>query len=333
VRLAGGDETLTRALREAGKAVMADLSIATSPNAEVYLDGEPLGKADAQGRFGGKAKLGPHVLKVSLEGKKDFQQNLTLAARQATKVQARLEDVGPTPGQVRENPKDGLKYVWIPPGTFTMGCSPGDNECGGDEKPAHQVTITKGFWIGQTPVTVGAYRRFAGTTGRSMPEAPHGNTGWANENMPIVNVTWDDGTAFCGWADGRLPTEAEWEYAARAGSTAARYGAIGEVAWYNGGIGGFQPHEVAQKRANGLGLYDMLGNVWEWVNDWYDPNYYHDKPAQDPTGPASGRIRVIRGGSWFDYASVVRVSLRRAVPPTFSHYTYGFRCDGEAGSP
>jgi serine/threonine-protein kinase len=200
------------------------------------------------------------------------------------------------PVTVRDNPKDGLKYVWIPPGTFMMGCSPGDSECFDFEKPSHQVTITKGFWMGQTEVTVAAYRRFAGSTGRQMPDAPNFNAGWNNQDMPIVNVSWDDATAFCGWAGGRLPTEAEWEYAARGGSTEARYGNLDELAWDNQNSGG-QTHDVAQKRANGFGLYDMLGNVWEWVNDWDDPNYYQNSPSQDPPGAASGQFRVLRGGS------------------------------------
>ncbi len=124
--------------------------------------------------------------------------------------------------------------------------------------------------------------------------------------MPIVDVTWDDAQAYCSWAGGRLPTEAEWEYAARAGSTAARYGDLDEIAWYADNSGrqrldsdriwkedqanyakrlnenGNGMHEVGQKRANGFGLYDMLGNVWEWVNDWYDENYYKNSPSPRP---------------------------------------------------
>jgi len=178
--------------------------------------------------------------------------------------------------------KDGLKYVWIPPGTFMMGCSPGDTKCGADEKPPHHVTITKGFWLGQTEVTVGAYKRFAAATGRQMPDTPGFNSRWTNENMPIVNVTWNDAHDYCAWAGGRLPTEAEWEFAARGGSTEARYGPIDDVAWYDGNSGG-QTHDVAQKRPNNIGLYDMLGNVWEWVNDWYDQNYYQ-QPFARPAG-------------------------------------------------
>ncbi len=259
-----------------------------------------------------------------------------------------------TAGTVRENPKDGLKYIWIPPGTFQMGCSPGDNECGDDEKPSHQVTITKGFWLGQTEVRVGAYKRFAAATGRQMPAAPSFNSGWANDNMPIVNVSWDDAQAYCTWAGGRLPTEAEWEYAARAGSTEARYGPLDEVAWYGDNSGstrldttelfrrdsanyvkrltenGNRAHEVGQKRANAWGLFDMLGNVWEWVNDWYDRKYYRSSPSQNPPGPSSGQARVLRGGSWGSLPRVVRASIRVGDVPFVWDVNYlGIRCGGD----
>jgi formylglycine-generating enzyme required for sulfatase activity len=236
-------------------------------------------------------------------------------------------------GKLKLNPKDGLKYVWIPPGTFMMGCSTGDTECNDDEKPPHQVTITKGFWLGQTEVTVGAYKRFAAATGRQMPDTPGFNSRWTNENMPIVNVTWNDAHDYCAWAGGRLPTEAEWEYAARGGSTEARYGPIDDVAWYDGNSGG-QTHDVAQKRPNGFGLYDMLGNVWEWVNDWYDQNYYQSSPSQDPQGPASGGERVLRGGSWSHLPRLVRVSDRIYIPfPGNRSLNIGFRCGGEVFAP
>jgi formylglycine-generating enzyme required for sulfatase activity len=270
----------------------------------------------------------------------------------------------PTPnskGSTKVNPKDGLKYVWIPPGTFVMGNSPGDTECGDIEKQidtAHQVTITKGFWLGQTEVTVGAYKRFAAATGRQMPPEPNYsgrllNAGWGNEAMPIVNVTWDDAQAYCVWAGGRLPTEAEWEYAARAGSTAARYGPLGEIAWFADNSGrqrldgkriweednanfskrlnenGNGMHEVGQKRANAFGLYDMLGNVFEWVNDRFDPNYYQNSPSQDPAGPASGGDRIVRGGSWDSTMYLVRASLRFNLVPAWRDCVFGFRCGGE----
>ena len=341
LRVAGADDTLIAGLREASTRARADLLVITSPDAEVLLDKESRGHANSQGELATKAKLGVHTLKVSLAGKKDFVQSITLAGQQTTRVEARLEDIGPTTGHVRENPdrflkrensKDGLKPVWIPPGTFVMGCSPGDSECGAEENPAHQVTITKGFWIGKTPVTVGAYKRFAGSTGRQMPGAPNFNIGWVDENMPIVNVSWDDARAYCGWRGGRLPTEAEWEYAARGGSTEARYGNLDEIAWYNQNSGN-QTHDVAQNRPNGFGLYDMLGNVWEWVSDWYNEKYYRSSPSQDPSGPARGQIRVLRGGSWFNNPRYVRVSIRYTSDPTLRNYVFGFRCSGEVRSP
>jgi len=231
--------------------------------------------------------------------------------------------VTPTAGTVKENPKDGFKYVWIPPGTFMMGCSPGDNGCVAFEKPAHRVTITKGFWIGQTEVTALAYRKFVETTGAQMPAAPNFNSGWNDQGMPIVNVSWYDAVAYCGWAGGRLPTEAEWEYAARAGRTDARYGSIDEVAWYSDNSGQ-QTHEVALKRPNAWKLYDTLGNVWEWVSDWYGENYYDASPERDPRGPDSGQFRVVRGQSWIN--GYVRVSGRATSAPGRRDPYTGFRC-------
>ena len=240
-------------------------------------------------------------------------------------------------GDVRINPNDGLKCVWVPPGTFVMGCSQDDSECDPDEKPPHQVTVTKGFWMGQTEVTVGAYKRFTGGAGRQMPPEPALNgrpvsPGWSDETMPIVDVTWDDAQAYCSWAGGRLPTEAEWEYAARAGSPEALYGPIDEVAWYLAN-GGSKTHPVGEKRANEFGLYDMLGNVWEWVNDGYDESYYQNSPSQDPKGPTSGSLRVLRGGSESSYPRMVRASDRYRLERGVRGNDYGFRCVREVIAP
>jgi formylglycine-generating enzyme required for sulfatase activity len=210
------------------------------------------------------------------------------------------------------NSKDGLTYVWIPPGSFMMGCSLGDAKCFGDEKPVHQVTITKGFWLGQTPVTQQAYQRVTGQNPSHLKGA----------NRPVETVSWDEAKAYCGVIGGRLPTEAEWEYAARAGSTAARYGGLDDIAWDGG-----PSHEVGQKAANAWGLYDMLGNVWQWVADWYGD--YQSGEQSDPSGAASGQDRALRGGSWDLIPGKVRLSNRGRYLPDDRSVNIGLRCVGE----
>ncbi len=249
---------------------------------------------------------------------------------------APLVSLMPEAGAVKTNPDDGQNYVWIPPGEFQMGCSPGDNECYDDEKPPHTVRITRGFWLGQTAVTVGAYKRFAESTGVSMPDEPvignrQLNPQWSDLEQPIVGVTWEEARSYCeSWAKGRLPTEAEWEWAARAGSTVARYGELDAIAWYDGNSGE-RIQRVKQKRPNSWGLYDMLGNVWEWVGDRYEKDYYRKlpSPAVDPKGPSSGNMRVLRGGSWSYYPGFVRASVRVRVEPEDRNRSFGFRCARE----
>jgi formylglycine-generating enzyme required for sulfatase activity len=320
------------------EAALADLSgsilVITAPGAEVSLDNSSRGTANANGQLAvSDVAAGAHALRIMARGKTDFTQTVNVTSGQETRVGAALLDLGPpTRREVRENPNDGLKYVWIPSGSFMMGCSRGEKKCFADEKPSHQVTMSKGFWIGQTEVTAGAYKRFAAATGRQMPVAPRFNSRWANENMPIVNVTWEDSREYCARAGGRLLTEAEWEYAARAGSTVARYGNIDEIAWYSQNSGE-QTHEVAQRRANDFGLFDMLGNVWEWVSDWYDDKYYQNSPSQDPRGPTGGQLRVLRGGSWSNPPTIVRVSYRFRLNPADRNYNLGFRCGGEVVKP
>ena len=219
-------------------------------------------------------------------------------------------------GAKKVNPKDGLTYVWIPPGKFQMGCSPGDAACGDDEKPAHEVSITRGFWLGQTSVTQQAYRRVTG-------QDPSNHKG---ANLPVEMVDWSEAKAYCAAIGGRLPTEAEWEYAARACSTGARYGNLDEIAWHTENSGGGS-HEVGRKLANAFGLYDMLGNTWQWVADWYGS--YPSGAQSDPSGPQSGQLREPRGGSWGSSTKLVRASYRGFVEPGHRGPKLGIRCAGE----
>jgi formylglycine-generating enzyme required for sulfatase activity/biopolymer transport protein ExbD len=315
--------------------------VRTSQGATVFLDDSNRGTTDPQGQLSiPEVVAGSHELRISADGKKDFQQRIIVSAGQEARIEAQLKEAASpppsTPSTLRVNPKDGLKYQWVPAGTFIMGCSPGDNECNESENPPHEVTISNGFWLGQTEVTVGAYKRFVAATGRLMPPPPDFNKGWADDNMPIVFVHWREAQAYCKWAGGRLPTEAEWEYAARGGNKAGRYGKLDEIAWDVDNCGrasGGGTHDVGQKQANGYGLYDMLGNALEWVNDWYDPVYYKHTPSQDPLGPMNGKERVLRGGSWLNDPRDVRVSNRFKYDPAYRNSNFGFRCAGIAFGP
>ena len=241
-------------------------------------------------------------------------------------------------GAVKANSKDGLMYVWIPPGQFWMGCSPGDGECFPDELPAHSVTITKGFWIGQTEVTQEAYKKVMGNEAyervmpddlpappNSLPRAPNPEVlKFKGPRLPIENVSWNDADTYCLTVGGRLPTEAEWEYAARAGTIESRYGDIGEIAWY-GGDSENKTHEVGKKRANAWGVFDMLGNVSEWIAGWYTEKL--SSGAIDPKGPTSGETRAVRGGRFLSEARILRASDRESVGPTPTFLApIGVRC-------
>ena len=199
-----------------------------------------------------------------------------------------------------------------------MGCSDGDRECGDDEKPAHPVTLAKGYWIGQTEVTQRAYQRIMG----SNPSTFKGPL------LPVEGVSWDNAQTYCRAVGMRLPTEAEWEFAARGMNPSGRYGAVAAVAWYVGNSGS-KTHEVGQKDPNGFNLYDTLGNVWEWVADWYDEKYYQSSPTKDPRGAVSGPTRGVRGGSWGSASRFARVSFRGEVSPG-SGANVGVRCAGES---
>lgn len=222
-----------------------------------------------------------------------------------------------------------MQFVSIPAGSFMMGCSAGDTECQSDEKPPHRVSITRPFEIGKYQVTQAEYEAVT-TVNPSYSKGP---------NLPVEGVSWEDAQKFCeamnGKGDGyryRLPNEAEWEYAARAGDTTCRYGPLDEVAWSRDNSGG-KTHPVGQKKPNAFGLYDTLGNVWEWVQDWYSITYYSQSPESDPKGPERGDFHVARGGSWRGVVrGNARVSSRYMLKPNVRSIVVGFRCVRERSS-
>lgn len=197
--------------------------------------------------------------------------------------------------------KETIEWVKVEGGTFLMGCEKTEADCYPDEEQ-HTVTLST-FYISKYEITVEQFRYYCQQTGNQMPPAPH--FGW-EDKAPIVNVTWQQARDYAAWAGGRLPTEAEWEYAARGGKHSKGYTYSGgndalEVGWcYENS--NKKTHPVGEKKANELGLYDMSGNAWEWCNDNYEIYYYKNSPQKNPQGPTTGIGKVNRGGCYnFDY--------------------------------
>ena len=233
-----------------------------------------------------------------------------------------------------ENANCGLnmKMVYVEGGTFQMGSNDGES----DEKPVHSVTLDS-YYIAECEVTQAQWQKIMGTT--VYQQRDKANSSWAmkgvGDNNPMYYVSWEEAKAFCAKLSeltGKtytLPTEAQWEYAARGGkhndsSQFSGHYMEDVVAWYKSNSGD-TTHPVKQKRANKLGLYDMSGNVWEWCNDWYGSSYYSSSPQTNPTGPSSGSYRVIRGGGWINAASSCRVARRYDYTPSNRYSIVGFR--------
>lgn len=227
-----------------------------------------------------------------------------------------------TPATIPDKPE----VIFVTGGTFKMGSNGYD-----DEKPIHDVTLSS-YSIGKYPVTVGQYKAFCEATGRAMPEPPE--WGWMDRH-PMVKVNFNDAVRYCNWlgerygGEWRLPSEAEWEYAARGGNKSMGYTYSGgnnleQVGWFENNAGG-ETNAVGRKKPNELGIYDMSGNVWEWCSDWYDEDYYTYSRASNPRGPSSGSYRVMRGGSWGDSAPGCRVAARYDGDPSNRYINNGFR--------
>ena len=226
-----------------------------------------------------------------------------------------------------------MEMMLVPPGTFTMGCTASNQYvCDGDgvENPTHSVTFTQSFYMGRYELTQGQWVAKMGSKpswfqGASYPDAA---------NRPVEQVSWNTIQGYLSATGMRLPSEAEWEYAYRAGTTTAFHSMpgypngtnddnqVGTIAWY-GSNSGSQTHAVGGKAANALGLHDMAGNVKEWVNDWIEG--YSSGAQTNPLGPVSGSFRVFRGGSWGNVTGNVRSSDRGGNSPDEPNYRIGFR--------
>lgn len=268
---------------------------------------------------------------------------------------------------LKTNPKDGAEMVFIPAGEFIMGSDKGDidrmwkmldwddkeKQFTLTEQPAHRVRV-KGFWMYRTLVTVAQYRQFCKATGKAFPKTP--SYGWTDTH-PIVNVSWEDATNYCKWAGGRLPYEAEWEYAACAGHTGLNGSPRWVFAWgdalpvkpagnladetfiksgyYNSpGFHSFKNYTDGYATAspvtafppNEFGLYDMAGNVLEWCRDWYGAYPNSGTTDDNPHGPRTGDRRVLRGGAFDTTPTITRITRRLGNYPQIQNEEKGFRC-------
>ncbi|MGA6826816.1 formylglycine-generating enzyme family protein [Nitrospira sp. NS4] len=242
--------------------------------------------------------------------------------------------------------KDGAPMVRIPAGAFLMGSNDGLP----NERPEHTVTLND-FYIDQYEVTAGRYQKFLESGKQEIPPVQNDDAVSSLEDRPAVGMTWTEAANYCKWAGKRLPTEAEWEKAAR-GRDGRRYPwgdmqPFVDIANYNRGLwvseavtlvpvgsgleGMSVRHGLKEGGKSPYGLFHMAGNAAEWVNDWYDREYYQKSPDKNPPGPSTGEKRVLRGGSWADLPTALRVTARFSAEPEFEDRTVGFRCAMDAG--
>ena len=354
----GAELVLARVQVEVDDAVeelssLATLEVNSNPSgATVYVDGVPHGVTPARipvdtGVTGKKTV----VVALALEGYATKRGRLKLQAGRRAPWNVTLERLPAPPAPPREETlppqgqttptkyitgKDGVKMALIPAGEFQMGSNDGRDI----EKPVHTVYVDA-FYMDVYEVTNAQYRKFVQATGHREPIGwgyvdgkwkdgfePWKDSRFNGDNQPIVCVSWDDAVAYCAWAGKRLPTEAEWERAARGGLAGKRYPWGDSIdksqANYNRNVG--KPTPVGRYEPNRYGLYDMVGNAWEWCADWYGSDYYKNSPKRNPTGPNSGSWRVLRGGSWYnDFASWVVCAVRYHSRPFNGHGYGGFR--------
>ena len=285
-----------------------------APGARIEVDGTSI-VSDAGSLF---LRTGSHILRVTAEGYEDYSSSFSVNSSHCTCSISMTKKRN----QNKTYTANGVSFnmVYVAGGTFQMG----SNDGGSDEQPVHSVTLSD-YYIGQTEVTQELWQAVMG----SNPSYSR----FKGAKNPVNDVSWNDCQEFISKLNRltggrfRLPTEAEWEYAARGGNKSRGYifsgsNYLGSVAWYFDNSGG-EAHPVGCKSPNELGLYDMSGNVWEWCSDRY--GYYPSSSQINPTGASSGSYRVSRGGGWFCDAAYCRVAIRDSNTPTNSKYILGLR--------
>ncbi len=283
--------------------------------AALYIDGSYAGTAP----YSVALSFGTHTIKAVNDGVTK-EETITVSENGQSEWTLNVQK-GPQTETITVNGVS-FKMIVVKGGTFTMGCTSEQSGCDNEESPAHKVTLSD-YCMGETEVTQALWKA---VMGRNPSK-------WTGDNLPVENVSWDDAQEFIRKLNQktgrnfRLPTEAEWEYAARGGSQSRGYqysgsNTLGNVAWYYGNSGS-QTHPVKTKQPNELGLYDMSGNVWEWCADWYGS--YSGSAQTDPAGPGSGSFRVFRGGGWSSSAGGCRVSFRDGYDPGDRFNNLGFR--------
>lgn len=255
---------------------------------------------------------------------------LALQSKIAPKVKGMVFEARNPQGYMEyRHKKTGMTFVLIPGGKFLMGRKPGPGEGEGEseiDNPPHEVILSD-FLMSKTEVPQGVWLKIMKERKDKSDDSP--SFFKAEDDFPVEQVSWDDCQKFLEWAkDIRLPTEAEWEYACRAETSTNFYWGDEEdveYMWYTKNSES-KTQAVSNRKLNNYGLYDMSGNVFEWCKDWYDAKYYYNSPKENPQGPKTGKLKVIRGGSWKSDAYPCRSDVRSKIEPNTRNSEIGFRC-------
>jgi len=305
---------------------------AQARQAQAQAERERLARIEAERQAKRRAKKQAEIERLkreTAEAQAQARQTQAQAERERlAQIQARRKKTSKVFRDTLKKGSQGPQMVRIPAGSFQMGSKNGSS----DEKPVHQVSLSA-FALGKYEVTFAEYDKFAQATGKSKPS----DQGWGRGNRPVINVSWHDAVAYAKWLSQqtghtyRLPTEAEWEYAARAGTTTKYWWGnqigsnkancgnshCGDSFQYTAPVGSFRPNQ--------FGIYDTVGNVWEWCYDIYSGDYYSSSPRSNPKGPSTGRARVLRGGAWNGAAQYARAGGRNSDSPDDRSDALGFR--------